>query len=604
MSRSRHHAPQSCADDQRRRRRRLLLLGMIFVVAAASVFTITPVHGFLQIPTTTSRSIRHPLSIRSTSTQKRRKATLTILYATLEKTQSPSSSFGDDDDEDDEEDDIDNLDDDDEEEDPTITGDGLQQIPILPSLASLQSPSTKQRGGGGSAMNKRRNKNRPKNVAMHDPHFLRKRTADLLKVTAAAAAPTQEDSAQDPRAMEQPQQQQMISRHMKVDKKTFHFLLDAWAFSGEADAPNQALQLLQRMEELATATAASSAASSSSSTTAGMTSVTVQPDVRSYTKTINAIARSGTRHAGDQAEAVLRRLEETYQRHLRANNGDDAALALQPNSYTYTAVVQAHANSGAPGSAERAEARTEQMVLDLQQQQQRGDSFQVVTQPQQQPTTTTTPTAKAFNAVIHAYGKAGRAEAAERVFERMEELYRTGRFPDAKPNVVHYNALISAWANCCDRVEGSSSAAKAQQVLERMESRSTADNKNVVKPTVVSFNAVIDAYAKAGQAERAEELLRRMMTEPDLPSPNTRSFNSVLNAWAKSRHNDDESATTTAVQHAEELLDLMMKKNDSEQQQDGKNNNNNAVRPDVHSFCTVINGAFLFDALFYYCEKV
>jgi len=141
----------------------------------------------------------------------------------------------------------------------------------------------------------------------------------------------------------------------------------------------------------------------------------------------------------------------------------------------------------------------------------------------------------------------------------MEQLYRSG-IAEAKPNAYNYNALISAWA-------AAGNAETAKQVLERMQ--------RVVKPTVVSFNAVIDAYAKAGQAQAAEELLRHMMDDDDsLPSPNTRSFNSVINAWAKS---GEEGAAT----HAEELLDLMEK---------GYEEGNNDVRPDVHSFCTVING--------------
>jgi pentatricopeptide repeat protein len=153
----------------------------------------------------------------------------------------------------------------------------------------------------------------------------------------------------------------------------------------------------------------------------------------------------------------------------------------------------------------------------------------------------------------------------------MEQLYLSG-IKEAKPNAFNYNALISAWANC----EREGSAERAKNVLERMEQSYLAGDKDV-KPTVISFNAVIDAYAKAGKAQKAEELLRQMGTE-NLPSPNTRSFNSVINAWAKSRIDE-------AAMHAEELLDLMEKRYEE---------GNNEVRPDVHSFCTVINGTWRF----------
>lgn len=393
----------------------------------------------------------------------------------------------------------DDDDDDDEEED---------------HIARLQIAITPLSGSSALTSHTKRSK-RSGNKAMQEPQFLRKRTADLLKATEKGSnisAP------------------ELIGKHMKVEKKTFHFLLDAWAFSGEPDASDQALQLLERMENLSPGRV-------------------VQPDVRSYTKTINAIARSASANAGDQAEAVLAKLKDLYKKDMQTK--PDEAAALKPNSYTYTAVVQAHASSGAPGSAERAEQLTEKMVDKYQ----RGDNE-------------VKPTAKAFNAVIRAYGKEGRADAAERVFQRMEQLYMSG-IKEAKPKAVNYNALISAWANC----EREESAERAKNVLESMERLYLAGDKDV-KPTVVSFNAVIDAYAKAGKAQEAEELLRQMGTE-NSPSPNTRSFNSVINAWAKSRIDE-------AAMHAEELLDLMEKRYEE---------GNSEVRPDVHSFCTVINGA-------------
>jgi hypothetical protein len=57
--------------------------------------------------------------------------------------------------------------------------------------------------------------------------------------------------------------------------------------------------------------------------------------------------------------------------------------------------------------------------------------------------------------------------------------------------------------------------------------------------------------------------------------PNTRSFNSVINAWAKSPRED-------GAQHAQDLFDFM----------NGlyQNAANKSLRPDVHTFCTVING--------------
>ena len=177
--------------------------------------------------------------------------------------------------------------------DPREGGLEIQSSPIKSngSNSSIKKPRSKSKKGVG-------------NTAMHDPEFLRKRTADLLRIT----------------ALEHGKQATVVGKHMKVDKKTFHFLLDAWAFSGEIDAADQALKLLDRMEDLGG---------------------TLQPDVRSYTKTINAIGRVAAFDAGERADQLLATMKQLYDENRSSNT--HLAEQIKPNSYTYTAVVQAHA---------------------------------------------------------------------------------------------------------------------------------------------------------------------------------------------------------------------------------------------------------------------
>jgi pentatricopeptide repeat protein len=414
-----------------------------------------------------------------------------------------------------------------------INGNGRQRttriaatLMVEPGSSSSPFSNDEDIASDGSTRNKNnRSKNkakRPGNPAMEDMGFLRKRTADVLAHAAS-------DSA-DPSAAS------LSSRGMKVERKTFHFLIDAWAFSGEVDSADMALQLLECMEDLGTLAPAN------------------KPDVRSYTKVINAISRSPSLTAGDDAERILNKMENLFK------NG---YFAVKPNTHTYTAVMEAHGNSCLPGSAARAEELCYIMVEKF-----KAGDYEV------------RPTARAFNAVIHAYGKTGNAQKAQEVFDRMENLYDSG-VAEAKPKTFNYNALISAWANCGE--EGS--AQRAEEVLDRMEYLRQAGDADI-KPTTVSFNAVIDAYAKSGEegaAQKAEEILTHMgdlyeWGENVDAKPNTRSFNSVINAWAKSRNED-------AVLKAEALLDLMRRMYDE---------GNKAVRPDVHSFCSVINGKSVF----------
>jgi len=151
--------------------------------------------------------------------------------------------------------------------------------------------------GVGAKRKPRRN-----NEAMGDTVFLRKRTGDLLRLISDEFLSSSGES------------EATLDRSMKVGRKTFNFLIDAWAFSGELDAADHAMSLLDRMEFLQNFP----------------DFVSSSPDVRSYTKVINAISRSARSDAGDVAESILNKMEQL---HLSGANP-----SAKPNTYTYTAV--------------------------------------------------------------------------------------------------------------------------------------------------------------------------------------------------------------------------------------------------------------------------
>ena len=384
---------------------------------------------------------------------------------------------------------------------------------------------------------KNRKKRRVNNRAMDDISFLRKRTAKMLKVT----SPDNYSMGQE----DPPHQQAHLSPGMKLNLNTFNFLIDGWAFSGETDACDKAMTLLERMEDMYYNYGENSP---------------VCPDVRSYTKVINCLSRSKKKDAASLAEGLLYKMDQL------AESGENPSA--KPNTFTYTAAIEAQANSGLKGSPEKAEELLVKMIYKYQS----GDPNVL-------------PNARCFNAAISAYAKSaqpGAAQQAEILFDRLDGIYMSG-LEEAKPNSWNYNSLITAWANCPDQEDenGVCSARRAQEILERMEQCYAAGDESC-KPTTVSYNAVIDAYAKSRQeeaAERAEQVLRRMgvlYKEGADIKPNTRSFNTVINAWAKSGRED-------AADKAQDLLDLMARLYEE---------GNKAVRPDVHSVTTVINGAY------------
>eukprot|EP00565_Helicotheca_tamesis_P003951 CAMPEP_0185728158 /NCGR_PEP_ID=MMETSP1171-20130828/3609_1 /TAXON_ID=374046 /ORGANISM="Helicotheca tamensis, Strain CCMP826" /LENGTH=714 /DNA_ID=CAMNT_0028396833 /DNA_START=90 /DNA_END=2231 /DNA_ORIENTATION=- len=415
------------------------------------------------------------------------------------------------------------------------------------------------RGGRGGGRHRRpgRRKKRQlvKNPAMADTNFLRKRTEELLRITSPDATATATPSTP------------LSSKGMKVDRRTFNFLIDAWAFSGEPDAAEIARNLLRRMESLsASSSSSSSPDATGTNSTSEMPSSTsdrhnIQPDVRSYTKVINAYARSGRADAGERAEAIMREMERLY------TSGENTSA--RPNAYTYTGVIEAYANSHAPGSGFAANRICEQMITKAAEVDVYSDEDLLSKDEERL-------NARAFNAAIRAWADSGELDAAikaESILGRMKRLYRETEDPNAKPNAMHYNSVISAWANSGEK----GAAQRAETILKQMEADGEDDES--ILPTTSSFNAVIDAWAKSGEegaAEKAEDILDRMEQMYQSGSnvkPNVRSFNSVINAWAKSRD-------VRAAQKAEEILDRMRSLAEEGDED---------VRPDATSFSTVIN---------------
>lgn len=321
--------------------------------------------------------------------------------------------------------------------------------------------------------------------------------------------------------------------NLSVNRKTFNWLLDAWAFSNENDAPIRAEALLQFMEELYSRTQRED----------------LRPDTRSYTKVINSWSRRSRQYsdAPERALAILQRMD-----HLHAQGNE----FVKPNAYSFTALIDTFANAGMPTQAEEwfeeMEARYEQCGED-----------------------DVKPNVRSFNAVINAWAKSHQSSApqrAEALLDRMDQLYAMGNV-DAKPNNVNFNTVIDAWS----KSSLSGSAQRAEELLQKMEARYEAGDEDV-KPQTRSFNTVIDAWARSGNPERAEMLLRQMNELFEHGNidvqPNVRSFNSIINAWAKSKD-------ANAAQKAEEILEHM--------EHLCTQSGDRRLAPDTHSFSTVIN---------------
>jgi hypothetical protein len=221
---------------------------------------------------------------------------------------------------------------------------------------------------------------------------------------------------------------------VKITRRTFNNLIDNWAFSGHADLVQQIEALVQRMEDMFERNVQvddddeedeeedihknDASKSSNAASVALAPSGNIQPDSRTYTKVIYALAKSGERDAGVRAQKVLMRMNELYESGVN--------VLAKPNAYAFAGVLQAMSDD--PYQA--------QQLL-----------FQLLKKYEETHDKDFQPTDRCFQEVIHAFAKVGKAHEAEQTLSTMEALYqsRNSMYAELRPNRVNFNAVIHGW---------------------------------------------------------------------------------------------------------------------------------------------------------------
>jgi hypothetical protein len=219
---------------------------------------------------------------------------------------------------------------------------------------------------------------------------------------------------------------------VKITRRTFNNLIDNWAFSGHADLVQQIEALVQRMEDMFERNVQAdyddddeeedddidkNYASKTSNFTAAQ-SCKIQPDSRTYTKAIYALAKSGERDAGVRAQKILMRMNDLYESGVN--------VLAKPNAYAFAGVLQAMSDD--PSQAQQL---LHQLLKKYEETNDK--DFQ--------------PTDRCFQEVIHAFAKVGKAHEAEQTLNTMEALYqsRNSMYAELRPNRVNFNAVIHGW---------------------------------------------------------------------------------------------------------------------------------------------------------------
>ena len=313
----------------------------------------------------------------------------------------------------------------------------------------------------------------------------------------------------------------------------------------------------------------------------------MHPDVHSYASLLLSLTNSRNQPSGvNRAADILLGMEQALDDSFSREGLTDATMpsVVVPNEVCYNTVVHGYSKSKRPMEAEEWLCR-------------------MVERHEKYPLVAPAPNERTFNAAILAWAKSGRPDSGQKAQDLLEAIegmtkdngqktsQRAATEAMVQPDIFGYNIVLDGW-RLGSSIESAMGAEKLLRSMERKERFAVPDR--------TSYNTVIDAFCKAGRtqqrqqhhqgrrqmetndiifAQRAEDLLYQM-DAAGVP-PDTWSFNTVLNAWARS------GLGQKAADHATALLMTMEQLH---QQDDTKySTNEGIVHPDARSYSAVID---------------
>ena len=193
----------------------------------------------------------------------------------------------------------------------------------------------------------------------------------------------------------------------------------------------------------------------------------------------------------------------------RAQKYFDEMLDLQPDIETlmkgYNWILEAWSKSSSNGSSDKAEMIFENMLRIRR----------------ENPDCTAYPNAQSYTNRILAWTKNhGQAEKAHNMLLRTIQSYEDGEFPEGEePELIAFNGVISAWARM-------GKADKAEEVLWMADALRLTCND--LEPDVVSFNSVLHAFVKRkgdkGALDRAVSIIDYMEANADYIKPDAFTY--------------------------------------------------------------------------------
>ena len=409
--------------------------------------------------------------------------------------------------------------------------------------------------------NENRNHSRPP----QRKHFwsvteLEQETLRLIDVLKAPDSTTQLDSffdvleawmeiSKDGRGMRAAQQARQLLEAMETSPRSvlrpatsfYDVVLQAHAVSGgRNDAAVAANRLLESMLS---------------------SSTRCKPTTKTFNIVLNCWAKSYTRDAGRNAEALLKRMREWSSRCLRqsaAKPADDEHCCV-PDERTMASVMDAWARSGHPLAPDRVQQllhqaleegrKTQKLLVDL----------------------------AVFHSVMHTWVRSRRGREA---FFHIEAILRLMKSSSLKPNTRTFSLVQDSLARC-EAKEGTGHAARrASDILSQMIGL-YRNGVLDVKPSTYCFTTCIAAWSRCRKvphaAREAQKLLQTLLdlyeeTGDRAFRPDAATFNALIAAWARAATDDP-----TSMKRARGVLDQMK----------------SFAKPNIVSYSTLLGGMAL-----------
>ena len=208
------------------------------------------------------------------------------------------------------------------------------------------------------------------------------------------------------------------------------------------------------------------------------------PTVYSFSACINAYANSGR---PDKAETVLRFMVERYQA------GNEKA---RPNRIVFNTIIKAWARSNLRGRESRSEDILRHMIKSC-------SKDEMCPRPDK----------VTFNIVLGCYAKSSQYGSSRKAVKLLKEMETLNEKPGwrTRPDAITHLLVIQALG----RERTLNAAEMALDLLHKLQDQYMETRDEVIKPNKIHWNAVINSFANTssklhGAAERAEEVLKEM----------------------------------------------------------------------------------------------